>query len=84
MRIGPCHARRQEDVVNRTLRFIFSSHHHFGQSLKVVMQNGRDFIKLTCRYTFFEVILCILHTPWLILKCRFTAAIGYVQSVSLD
>lgn len=92
MRIGRCHARREEGVVHRALRCIFSGNHqvsntrtvNFGQTLTVVMQNDRDFIKLSCQYTFFELILCILHTPWLILKCQFTAAIGYVPTFSLD
>jgi hypothetical protein len=85
MRIGACHARREEGVVNRMLRCIFSSLHqvsnrrtvNFGQTLTVVMQNDRDFIKLSCQYTFSDLIPCILHTPWLILNCQFTAAIGY-------
>ena len=92
MSIGPCHARREEGVATRMLRCIFSSHHqvsnrrkvHYGQSLTVVMQNDRDFIKLSCQYTFSELIPCILHTPWLALNCQFTAAIRYVQTVSLD
>ena len=78
-------------VVNRMLRCIFSSHHqvsnggtvNFGQTLTVVMQNDRNFIKLSCQYTFFELIPCILHTPWSVSRCQFTAAIGHVQKVSL-
>ena len=92
MRVGPCHPGREEGVVNRMLRCIFSSLYqvsnrrtvNFGQILTVVMQNDRDLIKLSCHYIFSELIPCILRTPWLILNCQFTAAIGYVQTVSLD
>jgi hypothetical protein len=92
MRIGPCHARREEGVVNRMLRCIFSSHHqvsnrrtvNFGQTQTVVVQNERDFIKLSRQYTFSELIPCILQAPWLISNCQFTAAIGYVQTDGLD
>jgi hypothetical protein len=92
VRIGPCHARREEGVVTRMLRCILSSHHqvsnrrtvNFGQTLTVVTQNDRDFIKLSCQHTFSELVPCILHIPWLILNRQFTAAVGYVQTVSLD
>ena len=76
VRIGPCHARREEGAVNRTLRCIFRNHHqvsnrrtvNFGQILTVVMQNDRDFIELSCQYTFFRT-----HSLY------FTHSVAYIK-----